>query len=76
MKCADFDLDQITKSLNTMQSTVLKTKTETPLEKTELIMKKQLQKLMDLSTQHDATRDKLNKLKDDHNLKTNNSSKA
>lgn len=73
MKSADFDLDQITQSLSNMQSTVLKTKTETPLEKTELIMKKQLQKLIDLSGQHDATREKLSKLKDDHNLRLNNS---
>ncbi|CAL2041329.1 unnamed protein product [Caenorhabditis brenneri] len=56
MKPAYFDLDQITQSLNIMQATVLKTKTETPLEQTELIMKKQMQKLIELSGQHDMIR--------------------
>ncbi|CAL2046835.1 unnamed protein product [Caenorhabditis brenneri] len=73
MKSVYFDLDQITQSLNSMQTTVLKTKTETPLEQTELIMKKQLQKLIELSGQHDMTREKVSKLKDDRRLHLNNS---
>ncbi|EGT35716.1 hypothetical protein CAEBREN_19035 [Caenorhabditis brenneri] len=56
MKSAYFDLDQITQSLNSMQATVLKTKTETPLEQTELIMKKQMQELIELSGRYDSWR--------------------
>lgn len=88
MKSADYDLDQISESLSSMQASALKSKTDTPLEKTELILKKQLQKLIDLSGQHgmrflssqsipfpfpEETRHKLAKLKDDHHLRLNNS---
>uniref|UniRef100_A0A8R1EDK7 Uncharacterized protein n=1 Tax=Caenorhabditis japonica TaxID=281687 RepID=A0A8R1EDK7_CAEJA len=73
MKSADYDLDQISESLRNLQTKSLKSKSETPLEKTEMILKKQLQKLIDLSGQHEETLQKFTKLKEDHSLRLNNS---
>uniref|UniRef100_A0A8R1IZ07 Uncharacterized protein n=1 Tax=Caenorhabditis japonica TaxID=281687 RepID=A0A8R1IZ07_CAEJA len=73
MKSADYDLDQISESLRNLQTKSLKSKSETPLEKTEMILKKQLQKLIDLSGQHEETLQKFAKLKEDHSLRLNNS---